>query len=66
MRNKVFEVLVTEEEHVKYQELGYNIANIIFTEDGMCLRIVSDERPTIGRVETVRPTLEDVYLYLVG
>lgn len=66
MKNKVFEVLVTEEEHTKYQELGYNIANIIFTEDGMCLRIVSDERPTIGRVEAVRPTLEDVYLYLVG
>lgn len=65
MKNKVFEVFVTEEEHIRYQELGYNIGNIMFTENGMCLRIISDEKPTIGRVEVARPTLEDVYLYLV-
>lgn len=66
IKNKVFEVIVTEEEHIKYQQLKYNIANITFTEEGMCLRIVSDERPTVGCVETTRPTLEDLYLYLVG
>lgn len=66
MENKVFEALVTEEEHVKYQELGFNIANIMFSVDGICLRIVADQKPTIGLVETVRPTLEDVYLYLIG
>lgn len=66
MKNKVFEVFVTEEEHIRYQESDYNIANTMFTEDGICLRIVSDKKPEIGRVEAARPTLEDVYLYLVG
>lgn len=65
MKDKVYEVFVTEEEHMKYQEHGYNIANIMFTEEGICLRIVSDKKPKIGRVEVVRPTLEDVYLYFV-
>lgn len=65
MKDKVFEVLVTEEEHLKYQESGCNIANVMFSSDGICLRIVADEIPAIGRVEKVRPTLEDVYLYLI-
>ncbi|MBP3678099.1 MAG: ATP-binding cassette domain-containing protein [Agathobacter sp.] len=65
MRDKVFEVFVTEEEHVKCQELGYNIANIMFTEEGICLRVVADEKPRIGKVQETRPTLEDVYLYLI-
>lgn len=66
MEHKVFEVFVTEEEQRKYQESEYTIANIMFTTDRICLRIVSDHKPDIGIVEEARPNLEDVYLYLIG
>lgn len=65
MENKVYEVLVDDEEHKKYERSGVKIANVVLTEDKVCLRVVSDKRPTIGDVRVVRPTLEDVYLYLV-
>ncbi|MCH5337754.1 MAG: ATP-binding cassette domain-containing protein [Acetatifactor sp.] len=65
MENKVYEVLVDEKEHREYDRSGIKIANVVLTEDKVCLRVVSDTRPTIGDVRKVRPTLEDVYLYLV-
>lgn len=65
MEHKVFEVFVNDKEQKVYEEQGFKIANIMLTADGVCLRVVSEERPEIGRVEEVRPTLEDVYLYLV-
>lgn len=65
MENKVFEVLVTDEEQKIYEKAGYKIANVMLTADKICLRIVSDEEPTVGNVRRVRPNLEDVYLYLV-
>lgn len=66
MKDKVFEVMVTEEEQRQYEASDYRIANIMFTVDKICLRIVSDNRPKLGQVAEVRPNLEDVYLYLVG
>ena len=66
MEHKVYEVMVTEEEQRKYEELNYKIANVMFTSDKICLRIVSDVNPRIGEVEQVRPNLEDVYLYFAG
>ena len=65
MEHHVFEVLVTAEEQVFYETHGFKTANIMLSSSGVCLRIVSDERPTVGEVREVRPTLEDVYLYLV-
>ncbi len=66
MQHKVFEVFVTEEEQREYEKMGARIANMMFSADKICLRIVAEEKPQIGVVEEVRPNLEDVYLYLVG
>lgn len=65
MEHHVFEVLVTAEEQIFYETHGFKTANILLSSSGVCLRIVSDERPTVGEVREVRPNLEDVYLYLV-
>ncbi len=65
MEGKVFEVLVTEEEHQAAVEAGYKIANVSLTAEKTCLRLVSDEPPSFGQAAVVRPTLEDVYLWLV-
>lgn len=65
MENKVFEVLVTEDEQKQYEEMKYRIANIMFTAEKTCLRIISDEMPKLGQVSIARPSLEDMYLYLV-
>lgn len=65
MEHHVFEVLVTAEEQVFYETHGFKTTNIMLSSSGVCLRIVSDERPTVGEVREVRPNLEDVYLYLV-
>lgn len=65
MEEKVFEVLVTEEEQKWYEQSDYKIANIMFTSGKICLRIVSDKRPKVGEVQAIRANLEDVYLYLM-
>lgn len=65
MENKVFEFLVTEDEQKQYEEMNYRIANIMFTAEKTCLRIISDETPKLGQVSVARPSLEDMYLYLV-
>ena len=66
MENKVFEVLVTEEERKYYETANCRIANMILSGNKTCLRIVSDNIPKVGKVQTVYPSLEDVYLYWVG
>lgn len=63
MERKVFDVLVTEEEKHWYETNGYQIANITFTAEQMCLRIVSDILPSKGKVVKARASLEEVYLY---
>lgn len=65
MKNKVFEVLVTEEEKTQYENSQYKIANIMYVDDKICLKILSNTRPNIGEVTQIRASLEDVYLFLV-
>lgn len=65
MENKVFDVLVTPKEREAYEGAEFKIANVAFSADKVCLRVVSDIRPDIGEVHEVRPNLEDVYLYFV-
>lgn len=65
MEGKVFETLVTEKEHREIAASGVKIANVSLTADKTCLRVVSDSPPVCGEVTKARPTLEDVYLYLV-
>lgn len=65
MEGKVFEVLVTEEEQREYENMkDVRIANIMLTADKVCLRVISDAELKIGTIEKVRPSLEDMYLYL--
>ena len=65
MKNKVFEVLETEEEKIQYENSQYKIANIMYVDDKICLKILSNTRPNIGEVTQIRASLEDVYLFLV-
>ncbi len=57
----VYEVKVSAGE-IDEMSRKYAISNLKNMEDGIKLRIVSDERPSESAVET-EPTLEDVYLY---
>lgn len=66
MEEKVFEVMVTEEERKYYESVDCKIANIIISGNKTCLRVVSDNVPNVGKVQKVYPNLEDVYLYWVG
>ncbi len=61
---KVFEVLFPEEEEVVFPE-EVLVSNLNRTAEGILYRVVSDEVPEQGTVHTVRPTMEDLYLYLM-
>ena len=41
------------------------VSNLNRTAEGILYRVVSDEVPQQGTVHTVRPTMEDLYLYLM-
>ena len=65
MEGKVFETVVTEEEHQALVASGIKIAGSALAGDKLCVRVVTDTPPTVGEVTQVRPNLEDVYLWLV-
>lgn len=65
MNDKVFEVLVSQEEEQFYRENAYKIANVSVAREGLCLRVISDEILRVGKVFRVRPSLEDAYLYWI-
>ncbi|WP_425549050.1 ABC transporter ATP-binding protein [Amphibacillus indicireducens] len=64
MKGKVWEASMTETEFASLQG-QYKIGNIQRNEDGVKLRLISDEKPHAQAVE-VLATLEDVYLYYFG
>ena len=59
MEGQVWEVVTTQSELPKWQSM-YRISNISTHPNGLCLRLLSEERIPEGRM--VSPTLEDVYL----
>ena len=61
---KVFEVLFPEETEAVFPE-EVLVSNLNRTAEGILYRVVSDEVPQQGTVHTVRPTMEDLYLYLM-
>ena len=61
---KVFEVLFPEETEAVFPE-EVLVSNLNRTAEGILYRVVSDEVPRQGTVHTVRPTMEDLYLYLM-
>lgn len=63
VQNKVFEVYVPEEELPNIQK-QYKVSNVIQDQFGICVRIVSDEKPEEYKCKAVSPHLEDLYIYL--
>ena len=64
MNDKVFEAVIKEDELKDYQN-KYRVSNIIGESEGVRVRFVCDEMPKdITNVQSVKPTLEDIYLYL--
>ena len=62
MQGKVFEAKIKEHELNKIKG-KYNISNIIKTNDGLLVRLVSEKVPKELNVINVESTLEDNYLY---
>ena len=60
----MFEVLFPEETEASFPE-DVLVSNLNRTAEGILYRVVSDEVPKEGTVHTVRPTMEDLYLYLM-
>jgi len=61
---KVWKTIVTGEQVPEYQQ-KFRILNIQNNDDGVALRILSDEQPTHDSV-SVPPVLEDYYLLVFG
>ena len=63
--NKVWKSTVDEENVQKMQE-KCRVINISKTDNGVELRILSDDKPDGNEAVNVTPTLEDYYLYVFG
>ena len=62
MEGKVFEIS-TDEEHLTELSTRYRTVQMARSEDGIALRIISDDIPGEVPFVNVRPDLEDLYLY---
>lgn len=63
IENKVFEI-ETDKENLKYFQDNYRVSNLCHNEDKIIVRIVTDNPPENYKVQLVKPTLEDLYLYV--
>jgi ABC-type multidrug transport system ATPase subunit len=63
IENKVFEVKI-EKEDLKYFQDNYRVANLYYNDEKIFVRIVTDNPPEDNECQTVKPTLEDLYLYV--
>ena len=63
IENKVFEVEINKEELKCFQET-YRVSNLFHDDDKIIVRIVTDIPPENYKVQPVKPTLEDLYLYV--
>ena len=63
MKDKVFEVSVGKDEVYDIQK-KYKVSNISSEKDGVCVRFVADKKPKGLDSRNVKPTLDDVYLYM--
>lgn len=62
IENKVFEVEINKEELKSFQNT-YRVSNL-FHDDKIIVRIVTDVPPENHKIQSVKPTLEDLYLYV--
>ena len=63
IENKVFEI-ETDKENLKYFQDNYRVSNLCHNEDKIIVRLVTDNPPENCKVQAVKPTLEDLYLYV--
>lgn len=63
LKGMVWNVYVQGDELDFYVENGIRIVNKTYVGDQVCVRILHDGNPEVGRAEEAQPTLEDVYLY---
>ncbi|MGN0508531.1 MAG: ABC transporter ATP-binding protein [Ruminococcus sp.] len=63
IENKVFEI-ETDKENLKYFQDNYRVSNLCHNDDKIIVRTVTDNPPENYKVYPVKPTLEDLYLYV--
>lgn len=64
IENKVFEIEINKDELKCFQET-YRVSNLFHDDDDkIIVRIVTDIPPENYKVQPVKPTLEDLYLYV--
>lgn len=63
IENKVFEVEINREE-LKYFQENYRVSNLYHNDDKIIVRLVTDNPLEKYKFKEVKPTLEDLYLYV--
>lgn len=63
IENKVVEVEINREE-LKYFQNNYRVSNLYHNYDKIIVRLVTDNPPKNHKSTIVKPTLEDLYLYV--
>lgn len=63
IEDKVFEVEI-EKENLKYFQENYRVSNLYHNDDKIIVRLVTDNPPQNHKIQPVKPTLEDLYLYV--
>lgn len=63
IENKVFEI-ETDRKNLKYFQDNYRVSNICHNDDKILVRTVTDNPPEGYKTQPVKPTLEDLYLYV--
>ncbi len=63
IEHKVLEV-ETDKESLKYFQDNYRVSNLYHSDDKIIIRIVTDNPPLEYKTQEVKPTLEDLYLYV--
>lgn len=63
IENKVFEVEINKDE-LKYFQDNYRVSNLYHNDDKIIVRLVTDNPQENCKMNQVKPTLEDLYLYV--
>lgn len=63
IENKVFEIEINKDELKCFQET-YRVSNLYHNDDRIIVRLVTDNPPENCKMNQVKPTLEDLYLYV--
>lgn len=64
VEDKTFEVTATDKNDISSLQKNYRVSNIVRFGDEVKIRIVTDKAPAYKNVKSVKPTLEDLYLYI--